>query len=301
MGPVIESALSASTDPAMPILSQLTFYPIKSCAGISLSSATLTGAGLMHEHVYDREWMLVDDDNNFLTQREHPRMALITPRLRSETLELRAPGMLRLDLTLDLPDPDTAPRRTVKLWQHTLDAYDGDSVTRQWFSQFLGVSCQLVRFHPEAHHPVNPARTGGKDIGTLFSDGYPLLLIGQASLDDLNRRLAAQGRAALPMDRFRPNLVIAGAEAHDEDHAAHLAIGNAEIRPVKPCPRCPIPSIDQQTGMPGPDPLDVLRTYRAGVGGIGGIGFGMNCIVTRGEGETLRIGQEVALELAFQG
>ncbi|WP_283443550.1 MOSC domain-containing protein [Noviherbaspirillum suwonense] len=285
----------------MPILSQLTFYPIKSCAGISLSSATLTGAGLMHEHVYDREWMLVDDDNNFLTQREHPRMALITPRLRSETLELRAPGMLRLDLTLDLPDPDTASRRTVKLWQHTLDAYDGDSVTRQWFSQFLGVSCQLVRFHPEAHHPVNPARTGGKDIGTLFSDGYPLLLIGQASLDDLNRRLAAQGRAALPMDRFRPNLVIAGAEAHDEDHAAHLAIGNAEIRPVKPCPRCPIPSIDQQTGMPGPDPLDVLRTYRAGVGGIGGIGFGMNCIVTRGEGETLRIGQEVALELAFQG
>lgn len=282
----------------MPILSQLTFYPIKSCAGVSLSSATLTGAGLMYEHVYDREWMLVDDDNNFLTQREHPRMALITPRLRSETLELRAPGMLRLDLTLDLPDPDTAPRRTVKLWQHTLDAYDGDSVTRQWFSQFLGVSCQLVRFHPEAHHPVNPARTGGKDIGTLFSDGYPLLLIGQASLDDLNRRLAAQGRAALPMDRFRPNLVIAGAEAHDEDHAAHLAIGNAEIRPVKPCPRCPIPSIDQQTGMPGPDPLDVLRTYRAGVGGIG---FGMNCIVTRGEGETLRIGQEVALELAFQG
>jgi uncharacterized protein YcbX len=189
----------------MPILSQLTFYPIKSCAGISLSSATLTGAGLMHEHVYDREWMLVDDDNNFLTQREHPRMALITPRLRSETLELRAPGMLRLDLTLDLPDPDTAPRRTVKLWQHTLDAYDGDSVTRQWFSQFLGVSCQLVRFHPEAHHPVNPARTGGKDIGTLFSDGYPLLLIGQASLDDLNRRLAAQGRAAPRLAASKPS------------------------------------------------------------------------------------------------
>ena len=283
----------------MPILSQLIFYPIKSCAGIQLSSATLTGAGLMHEQIYDREWMLVDDDGGFLTQREYPRMALITPRLRSETLELRAPGMLRLDITLDLPDPVEAPTREVKLWQHTFRSYDGDNVTRRWFSQFLGVSCQLVRFHPDAHHPVNPARTAGRDIGTLFSDGYPLLLIGQESLDELNTRLVAQGRAALPMDRFRPNLVIAGAEAHDEDHAAKLMIGTAEIRPVKPCPRCPIPSIDQQNGMPGPDPLDVLRTYRHGVGGISGIGFGMNCIVTQGEGEVLRIGQEVALELAF--
>lgn len=283
----------------MPILSQLVFYPIKSCAGIQLSSATLTGAGLMHEQIYDREWMLVDDEGNFLTQREYPKMALITPRLRSETMELRAPGMLRLEINLDLPDPETAPTRTVKLWQHTFAAYDGDSVTRQWFSQYLGVSCQLVRFHPDAHHAVNPARTGGRDIGTLFSDGYPLLLIGQASLDDLNRRLMAQGRAALPMDRFRPNLVIAGSEAHDEDHAARLTAGGAAISPVKPCPRCPIPSIDQQSGLPGPDPLDVLRTYRAGVGGISGIGFGMNCIVTQGEGEVLRIGQEVELELAF--
>ena len=283
----------------MPILTQLVFYPIKSCAGIQLSSATLTGAGLMHEQIYDREWMLVDDDGNFLTQREHPKMALITPRVRSETLELRAPGMLRLDITLDLPDPVEAPMREVKLWQHSFRAYAGDNVTRRWFSQFLGVSCQLVRFHPDAHHPVNPARTGGRDIGTLFSDGYPLLLIGQASLDDLNSRLVTQGRAALPMDRFRPNLVIADAEAHDEDHAASLMIGTAEIRPVKPCPRCPIPSIDQQTGVPGPDPIDVLRTYRDGVGGISGIGFGMNCIVMQGEGEVLRIGQEVALELAF--
>jgi uncharacterized protein YcbX len=283
----------------MPLLSQLVFYPIKSCAGIQLSSATLTGAGLMHEQIYDREWMLVDDDGNFLTQREHPKMALITPRLRSETMELRAPGMLRLEITLDLPDPETAPTRHVKLWQHAFDAYDGDNVTRQWFSQYLGVACQLVRFHPEAHHPVNPARTGGRDIGTLFSDGYPLLLIGQASLDELNHRLLAQGRTALPMDRFRPNLVIAGAEAHDEDHAARLTAGQATISPVKPCPRCPIPSIDQQTGLPGPDPLDVLRTYRAGVGGISGIGFGMNCIVTHGEGELLRIGQEIGLELAF--
>jgi uncharacterized protein YcbX len=156
-----------------------------------------------------------------------------------------------------------------------------------------------VRFHPDARHQVNPERTSGRDIGTLFSDGYPLLLLSQESLNELNARLSVQGREALPMDRFRPNLVIAGAEAHDEDHAASLQMGNAQIRPVKPCPRCPVPSVDQQTGEVGPDPLDILRTYRAGAGGISGIAFGMNCIVTQGEGEVLRIGQEVALELAF--
>ena len=283
----------------MPYLSQLILYPIKSCAGIGLSSATLTGAGLMHDHIYDREWMVVDDDGNFLTQREHPGMALIVPRLKSETMELRAPGMLRLDITLDLPDPADAPTRTVSLWGHTLRAYDGDDVTRAWFSQYLGVHCQLVRFHPEARRLVNPARTGGKEVVTLFSDGYPLLVAGQASLDELNGRLQARGRDALPMDRFRPNLVIADAHAHDEDHAASLQVGDATIRPVKPCPRCPIPSIDQQTGLPGPDPLDILRTYRDGVGGIDGIAFGMNCIVTQGEGETLRLGQQVTMELAF--
>ncbi|MET0963140.1 MAG: MOSC N-terminal beta barrel domain-containing protein [Noviherbaspirillum sp.] len=283
----------------MPILTQLVFYPVKSCAGIQLSTATLTGAGLMHDHIYDREWMLVDDEGNFLSQREHPRMALITPRLRSDTLELRAPGMLPLNITLDLPDPEEAPTRSVRLWRHTMKAYDGDKVTRTWFTEFLGASCQLVRFHPDARHPVNPQRTGGLEIGTLYSDGYPLLLLSQESLDELNARLIAQGRDPLPMDRFRPNLVIAGAEAHDEDHAARLQAGNAEIRPVKPCPRCPVPSVNQQTGQIGPDPLDVLRTYRAGAGGIEGIGFGMNCIVTQGEGELLRIGQEIALELAF--
>jgi len=283
----------------MPILSQLVFYPVKSCAGISLSAATLTGAGLMHEHIYDREWMLVDDEGNFLTQREHPRMALIVPRLRSDTLELRAPGMLRLEIGLDLPDPEHAPTRQVKLWGQAMKAYDSDDLTSTWFSRFLGVSCRLVRFHPDALHRVNPKYTAGMEVGTLFSDGYPLLVIGQESLNDLNSRLAAQGRAPLPMDRFRPNLVIAGAHAYDEDHAAALVMGQAEIRPVKPCPRCPVPSVDQQTAEIGPDPLDVLRTYRVGVGGISGIAFGMNAIVARGEGEVLRVGQEVGLELAF--
>jgi uncharacterized protein YcbX len=283
----------------MPILAELVLYPVKSCAGISLPAATVTSAGLMHEQIYDREWMLVDADGNFLTQRQHPRMALITPRLRSEALELRAPGMLRLEIPLDLPDPLQASTREVSLWQHRMPAYDCGDLAAAWFSAFVGASCRLVRFHPDALHPVNPARTGGLEIGTLFSDGYPMLVISSEALDELNGRLLALGREPLPMNRFRPNLVISGVPAHEEDHAAMLCMGRARIRPVKPCPRCPVPSIDQATGVPGPDPLDVLRGYRAGIGGIDGIGFGMNAILVEGDGEVLRVGQEVELELGF--
>jgi uncharacterized protein YcbX len=134
---------------------------------------------------------------------------------------------------------------------------------------------------------------------TRFADGYPLLLIGQSSLDDLNGRLRAAGRSTLPMDRFRPNLVVDGLEAFEEDYLASLSTGAAEIRPVKPCARCPIPSIDQATGIPGPDPMDILQTYRANPRMDGAVCMGMNCIVSAGAGSLLRVGQELAAELAF--
>jgi uncharacterized protein YcbX len=283
----------------MPTLTALNLYPIKSCAGIAVREAVVTAAGLMSEHIYDREWMVVDDHGEFLTQRQHPRMALIEPRLKSETLELRAPGMLRLEIPLGLPDPDEAPAVEVRVWNDTVKAYDCDQTTAVWFSNALGVSCRLVRFHPHAKRAGNPRWTGGVPAPTLFSDGYPMLVLSQASLDDLNARLAAHGREALPMNRFRPNLVIGGIEAYEEDYAAAIGIGAARIKPVKPCPRCPIPSVDQATGLIGPDPLDVLRTYRANPKLDGAITFGMNAVLLEGEGQVLRVGQEVALDLAF--
>lgn len=283
----------------MPTITELNFYPIKSCAGIALREAVLTPAGLASEHIYDREWMVVDLQGEFMTQRAHPTMAQITPRIKGDTLELRAPGMLRLEIPLDLPDPDEAPTIAVRVWDDTVNAYDCDDITATWFSKAIGVPCRLVRFHPQAKRVANREWTGGVEAPTLFADGYPVLIISEASLRDLNQKLQAQGRAALPMNRFRPNLVIDGIEAFEEDYAESIVIGGASLRPVKPCTRCPIPSVDQATGLVGPDPLDILQGYRANAKLDGAIAFGMNAIVLEGEGQILRVGQEVDVTLAF--
>ncbi|NHZ40331.1 MOSC domain-containing protein [Massilia aquatica] len=283
----------------MAILSELVLYPIKSCAGISVREATLTRSGLSVDAVYDREWMLIDEHGQGLTQREHPRMALIVPRLLSDTLELRAPGMLRLEIPLGLPDPDHEVTREVTVWEDTVLAYDCDETTATWFSKAIGAPCRLVRFHATATRFSSTKWTGGSAEPTLFSDGYPILVVGQASLDDLNQKMQAAGRDALPMNRFRPNIVIEGIDAFEEDYADHFALGAARVKPVKPCSRCPIPAIDQASGEPGPDPLDILRTYRSKAAMDDKICFGMNAIVTEGDGERLQVGQPVTMTLAF--
>ncbi|XLZ68156.1 MOSC N-terminal beta barrel domain-containing protein [Massilia sp. SR12] len=283
----------------MPFIAELTLYPIKSCAGLSLKDATLTSAGLMTEQIYDREWMLVDVNGDALTQREHPRMALIVPRLKTDTLELRAPGMLQLDIPLGLPDPDSAPSLQVQVWEDTVLAYDCDETTATWFSKFLGLECRLVRFHANAKRLTSGKWTDGAQHPTLFSDGYPILVTGTGSLQDLNDKLAAQGRAPLPMNRFRPNLVIGDLEAFEEDYAAELRIGEAVLHPCKPCSRCPMPSVDQATGEFGPDPLDILQSYRAKPEVDGGICFGMNAVVTTGDGLKLSVGDQIEVTLSF--
>lgn len=283
----------------MAILTELNLYPIKSCAGIALREAILTAAGLMSEHIYDREWMVVDTQGEFITQRNHPKLALITPRIKADTLELRAPGMLRLEIPLGLPHPDDAKTLQVRVWNDTVNAYDCDETTAAWFSNFLGVPCRLVRFHTDAKRIASTKWTGSIEAPMLFSDGYPMLVISEASLVDLNEKLIAQGRSALPMNRFRPNIVIGGVDAFEEDYAQSFKLGDATLKPVKPCPRCPVPSIDQATGEFGPDPLDMLRTYRTDPKVDGGITFGMNTILLEGEDQLLRVGQEVEVSLAF--
>jgi uncharacterized protein YcbX len=283
----------------MPILTELNLYPIKSCAGIALREATITASGLMSEHIYDREWMVVDVQGAFMTQRDFPKMALIIPRIKSDTLELRAPGMLRIEIPLGLPHPDEERTVEVSVWNDTVKAYDCDDTTAAWFSSFLGTPCRLVRFHSDAKRIADTKWTGGVEAPTLFPDGYPLLVISEASLADLNNKLQAEGQETLPMNRFRPNLVINGIDAFEEDYAASLQLGGATLKPVKPCPRCRMPSVDQTSGKFGPDPLETLRAYRVSDRLNGGIAFGMNTIVLDGEGEILRIGQQVEIKLAF--
>ncbi|QOY94982.1 MOSC N-terminal beta barrel domain-containing protein [Massilia sp. UMI-21] len=281
----------------MATLTELLIYPIKSCAGIAVPEAQFHVSGLVAQGVHDREWMLVTHDGQFLTQREYPRMALVTPRIDGDTVEVNAPGMppLRLPLAHDRE----ASGMTVRIWDHSVQAADCGDAAAAWFVDAISGPCRLVRFRPEVHRPTSTKWTGGVPAETRFADGYPILVIGQASLDDLNAKLVRAGRAPLPMNRFRPNLVVGGIDAFEEDYVASFAAAGLALRPVKPCARCPIPAIDQATGIPGPDPLDILHTYRANPRMEGAVCMGMNCIVTAGAGGALRVGQQLDAAIAF--
>ena len=281
----------------MATVTELVIYPIKSCAGISVPEAQFGISGLQANGVHDREWMLVTREGLFLTQREYPRMALVRPRINGDAVEVTAPGMSPLHLPL-AHDP-VASNLTVQIWDHSVIAADCGDAAAAWFSDAVQGPCRLVRFRPDVHRPTSTKWTGGAPAETRFADGYPILVIGQASLDDLNARLKNAGRDPLPMNRFRPNLVVDGLEAFEEDYVESFSAGGLALRPVKPCARCPIPAIDQATGIPGPDPLDILQTYRANARMEGAVCMGMNAIVSEGDGATLRVGQELEVSLAF--
>ncbi|MDO8177951.1 MAG: MOSC N-terminal beta barrel domain-containing protein [Undibacterium sp.] len=290
----------------MPTITALTLYPVKSCAGMALQEAMVTDAGLSHGPVCDREWMLVDSDGQFLTQREHPKMALIRPSLAGGRLVLQAPGVA--PLTLALERRDAAQMRTVQVqvWDDILQASDEGESSARWCSDVLGVACRLVRFHSDARRVANNKWTAGRDVPTRFSDGYPLLLISEASLADLNQKLLANGQSAVPMNRFRPNIVIDGIEAFEEDYAESLNTdrgGTKEemicLKPIKPCPRCPMPAVDQVTAEVGVNPVDTLQSYRSNALMDGAVTFGMNVIVSQGAGQFLHVGDALELHLAF--
>ena len=280
----------------MPTILSLTIYPIKSCAGILLEQATLSDTGLSFAGVHDREWMLVDSEGQFLTQREYPQMATIRPEIGNDGLLVHAPGRPPLLLR---QAADAAPQ-TVTIWEEDFTALDCGDEIASWFSQTLGLACRLVRSDAQTQRFASQKWTGGKLVPTRFSDGYPILLTATASLDDLNQRLEKNGRAHLPMNRFRANIALDGIDAFEEDYAENFEIGeHIQLRPVKPCPRCPMPSVDQLTGEVGPDPLDILQTYRANPLVDGGITFGMNVIVENGLGLHLHVGDTVNMNIAF--
>ena len=287
------------------VISRLYVYPIKSCAGVQVPEAILTDTGLE----FDRAWMVVDAQGVFLTQRELPRMALIQPQLKYSEMVLRAPGMLALHIALDRVE---APVRD-RVWNDEVAAYDMGALAAQWFSDFLGVAARLVRFDPEHRRVSSLKWTGGIEALNQFSDGYPVLVVSQASLDQLNDKLAAQGVAAVGMARFRPNIVLGNSASgpalapHDEDRLdlLHIATdasadaGAVQLKPVKPCPRCPIPNIDPASAASSPEVGDTLQGYRQDARVGGAVTFGMNTIVLGGAGQLLKVGQVVGARYCF--
>jgi uncharacterized protein YcbX len=264
----------------MPSIAALHVYPVKSCRGIALEQAELTPRGLRH----DREWMVVTPDGRFLTQRELPRLALITPDLDDGTLRLQAPAAGAVGVPLDAVD---ASPRTVTVWNDTVLARDQGDLAARWLSDFLQRSVRLVRFDPAERRGTDPAWSAGLPGESAFSDGYPVLVLSRASLDDLNARLPR----ALPMNRFRPNLVLDGCEPYAEDTLRVLHSGPVTLRLVKPCTRCIITTTEQATAeRDGDEPLRTLRGYRWRAE-LRGVIFGQNAIVERAG--TLRVGDPV--------
>ena len=277
-------------------IAALNVYPVKSCAGIALRESLLIETGLE----FDRSWMLVDEQGAFVTQRELPRMALVRPTLRTYDMVLRAPGMLALHLALDAVDQ---PCR-VRVWKDEVAAYDMGDLAARWFSDFLGPRLRLVRFDPEQRRLSNREWSGDIEAENAFSDGYPILIASQASLDELNRRLTAGGHEAVTMARFRPNIVIDGVEAHGEDHLDEIAFetpdGPVRLKLVKPCSRCPIPDIDPLTAERGHAVGDTLAAYRADARLDGKITFGMNAVIVEGIERALQVGMQGAATYRFE-
>jgi uncharacterized protein YcbX len=274
-------------------LAALHLYPVKSCAGITLDTHELDTTGLD----LDRAWMVVDEQGDFLSQRELPRMALIRPTLRHNDLVLRAPGMLALHLALDVVEQ---PVR-VRVWNDEVAAFDMGALAAQWCSDFLGRTARLVRFDPDAQRVADPHWTGSLAAPVQFSDGFPLLVASTASLAELNRRLNVQKQAQVTMQRFRPNLVLDGLDAHGEDFIDEISFddGAIRLRLVKPCSRCSIPDVDPDSAATGHAVGDALAAYRADARVGGALTFGMNTVIVEGAGRRLRTGMTGQARLKF--
>ncbi len=277
-------------------------YPIKSCAGIALQESLLIETGLD----LDRAFMVVDHHGEMLTQRDTPRLALVDCTLKMDELVLRAPGMLALHLRLDTVELPTQ----ALIWNDRVKAYDMGALAAQWFTDFLHAGpgsprkrLRLVRFDPEHVRRCDAQWTGALAAQTAFADGFPLLVANLASLQDLNQRLVARGETAVDMRRFRPNLVLDGLPAFDEDHCPELFIstpeGEVELRLVKPCTRCSVPDVDPATGLSTPSVSETLAAYRADPRVGGAVTFGMNAVVVRGLEHSLAPGQTVRGRIAF--
>lgn len=262
-------------------LSGIYIYPIKSLGGIALSHSKVEMRGLQ----YDRRWMLVDENQRFLTQRNFKKMAALLPQINAGQLSVsdRLSSLSPLDIPMDAneyPDPVQ-----VQIWKDSVLAYAAKPAINQWFSEALSLNCRLVYMAADSHRPVdaNFARSGEE---VSFADGYPFLLASEASFAELNQRL----EEAVPMNRFRANLIVKGGTAFQEDQWGDFRIGNLNFRGVKPCSRCVMITINQQTMESRKEPLKTLASYRS----INGkVKFGENICWIPGAEQSIQVGDSI--------
>ena len=249
---------------------ELVSYPVKGCAGVQLQKAELMEAGLTH----DRSFMVIAEDGEFRTQRRQPKLAVVRPEVSADGqwLTLSAPGAEPAQIAVDLD----APRRDVRIFDKPYKGIDQGELAAEWFSGVLGVPSRLVRVPPE-HDRVSSGETPGT---AGYADSCAVQITSSPSLDLLNERIAETGGAALPMSRFRPNIVVDGwARPHTEDLARRIDIGGAELGYAKLCLRCVVTMVDQGSGVSkGPEPIRTLSRYRRTSGSVA---FGAVFAVTR--------------------
>jgi uncharacterized protein len=267
-------------------ISSLYVYPVKSCRGVAVESSSIGDRGL----AFDREWMIVDGDGRFVTQGELPQLALVEPSLTAAALELEAPGRPRLSI----PFGFAGGVCEATVWRDSVRAFDQGDEASSWLSSTLHRPLRLVRFDRAFERHCNVAYVGDSGAHTAFADAYPLLILSEASLADLNSRLTEP----LPMNRFRPNVVLSGIEAYDEDYVDEIHVGSIVFKLVKPCTRCQITTTDQDTAVVGREPLATLAGYRMDPK-LEGVTFGMNAIVTAGTGHAVHRGDPAACAFRF--
>lgn len=263
----------------MVTVEELHVYPVKSARGIARRSVRVTATGFE----WDRHWMVIDAEGRFLTQRTHPKLACIETELSRAELTLRTADAAPLRLPLEAQG-EPVP---VEIWKERCEALDQGDAAGSWASEALGEPVRLVRVPATPNRAANPRYAGPGPVPVAFSDGFPILVCNRASLDDLNERLPEP----IPMNRFRPNLVLEGLPPYAEDRIAAVRIGAVTLRLVKPCTRCVIPSTDQRTGERTTNPLPALRRYRFDKA-LRGVTFGENAVPDGEIGASIELGEE---------